>query len=265
MLPASLSGPAMQSKWDGLSEHLIASFYVVKKDERGDWVRDPDEPVIVRAPLTESSMEISLNWQSPFENAGAESKAPALMAMLQSGALQPFVDSVMGKKGTDAAAGSAQQKSNEFMAQFTGRTGITKLNSTQVFNGMPPVKFQITALFRAWSDPVAEVETPVDMLMKWALPVELSKDGSIIGRGVDTAKGDTDYVSALMPSRSPVHIAMNYKNRTYSPLVIESISPPINSHVNSNGRYVEMLVPMTICSLTAIDRADWANTRTSSL
>ena len=50
---------------------------------------------------------------------------------------------------------------------------------------------------------------------------------------------------------------MTYKGRTYAPLVIESIGQPISSPVDSNGRYVELLVPMTLCSLTALDRADW--------
>ena len=44
----------------------------------------------------------------------------------------------------------------------------------------------------------------------------------------------------------------------YSPLVIESIGQPIDSAIDSDGRYVELLVPMTLCTLTAIDRDDWA-------
>ena len=81
-----------------------------------------------------------------------------------------------------------------FLAQFEGRTGITKLNSTQVFNGMPPVKIQVTALFRAWRDSMKEVEAPFNKLMEWALPIELSKDGSVLARAAETAKGDMGYV-----------------------------------------------------------------------
>jgi len=184
--PPSLTANRLSSLWDGLSPHLLASFYEVGKIGDSGWgrIQGKTDVATVMAPLTEASMEIALNWQSPFEQAGPESKAPALMAMLQSGALQPIVDSVMGK----AKDGSAQQKSNSFLSQFEGRTGITKLNSTQVFNGMPPVKIQVAAMFRAWRNPAVEVEAPFDKLMEWALPIELSKDGSVLARAAETVK-----------------------------------------------------------------------------
>ncbi len=259
MTPPSLDKNALSSLWDGLSPHLIASFYEVGKigDAWGE-VTNKTDPKTVFAPLTEASMEIALNWQSPFEQAGPESKAPALMAMLQSGALQPIIDSLFGKTKGDEGGATAQQKSNDFLRQFEGRTGITKLNSTQVFNGMPPVKIQVTALFRAWRDPATEVEEPFNKLMEWALPVELSKDGSILARAAQTSKGDMGYIEALMPSRAPVCIAMKYKGRIYSPLVIESIGQPMSSPVDKNGRYVELAIPLTLCTLTALDRKDWA-------
>lgn len=249
------------SKWDGLSPHLIASFYEVRKTQDGSgWEPVPDKP-IVKAPLTDSSLEMTLNWQSPFENSGPESKAPALLAMLQSGALQPVVDAVLGNKkegATDPDANAAQQKSNEFLKQFEGRTGITKLNSTQVFTGMPPVKITATALFRAWINPKAEVHDPVEQLMQWSLPQLLSPDGSVLARAVQAVRGEMDYIDALLPSKAPVQVAMHYKGRTYSPLVIESIGQPIGSPVDANGRYTEMQVQMTLSTLTAIDGIDWA-------
>lgn len=248
------------SKWDGLSPHLIASFYEVRKTQDGSgWEPVPDKP-IVKAPLTDSSLEMTLNWQSPFENSGPESKAPALLAMLQSGALQPVVDAVLGNKKEGAAdpdANAAQQKSNEFLKQFEGRTGITKLNSTQVFTGMPPVKIQVTALFRAWSNSREEVMGPLTRLIRWALPQELSPDGSILARAVQAVKGERDYVNALLPSKAPAIIAMQYKLRTYVPMVIESISHPMSGPTDKTGRYTEMAVTMSLSTLTAIDQADF--------
>lgn len=102
-----------------------------------------------------------------------------------------------------------------------------------------------------------QVEAPFNKLMEWALPIELSKDGSVLARAAETAKGDMGYVEALMPSKSPTRIAMKYKGRTFAPLVIESIGMPLSSPVDASGRYVELAVPMTLCTLTAIDRKDW--------
>ncbi len=266
-MPASLTDPVLTSLWDGLSPHLIASFYEVAKTGEHTWDRIEGEggtdPVTVLAPLTEANLEMVLNWQSPFEQSGPESRAPALMAMLQSGALQPVVDAVMGKQ--KEGEGDAQSKSGEFLKQFEGRTGITKLNSTQVFNGMPPVKITVVALFRAWRNAASEVEAPFNKLMEWALPVELSEDGSVLARAVETAKGDMGYIEALMPSKSPTRIAMKYKGRVFSPLVIESIGMPLSSPVNSSGQFVQLAVPMTLCTLTALDRKDWSNVSFASL
>lgn len=259
--PPSLVSDSLSSQWDGLSPHLIASFYEVKKIKEGIWQRSNDtDPKSVFAPLTEASMEMSLNWQSPFEHAGPESRAPTLLAMLQSGALQPVIDAFLGNENPDRSAiGLAQQKSNEFVRQFEGRTGITKLNSTQVFNGMPPVKIQVTAIFRAWDDPTKEVEEPFNKLMEWALPVKLSPDGSVLARSAQAARGNSGFIDALVPSIAPTTIALRYKNRIYSPLVIEAISEQMTSSIDAKARYVELLVPMTLATLTALDRDDWVN------
>ena len=265
MSAPSLTATELKSDWKGLSPHLLAHFFEVDNDN-GVWKRtDKTDPDTVVAPLTEASMEMALNWQSPFEQSGPETKAPALMAMLQSGALQPVANVLLGMSRAAVDGAAAQKKSGEFLKQFEGRTGVTLLNSTQVFSGMAPVKFQVVAVFRAYADPVEEVEEPVARLMKWALPVELSKDGSVLARLAKTAKGDMGYVEALMPSRAPVRIGMQYKGRTYLPLVIESIGQPLNAPIDRNGRFVEQLIPMTLCTLTALDRGIWANFKKEAL
>ena len=256
---ATLGANALTSIWDGLSPHLIATFYEVAKtgDDAWDRIEGKTDPIAVMAPLTDANLEMVLNWQSPFENAGPETRAPTIFAMLQSGTLQPVIDALNPFK-------SDKQTSGKFAAgagtlkQFEGRTGITKLNSTQVFNGMPPVKITVTALFRAWRDSASEVEAPVNQLMQWALPVHLDENSTILSRAAEAAKGSRGWVDALLPSTSPVKIAMMYKNRIFSPLVIESIGMPLNSPVDASGRFVQLAVPMTLCTLTALDRKDWS-------
>ncbi|WP_295396365.1 hypothetical protein [uncultured Thiodictyon sp.] len=266
-------GDTASSLWGGLSKHLIASFYPVSKASNGVWSK-PDAAATVKAPLTEASMEVALNWHSPFENMGAEAKAPMLAAMLQSGAIAPVAQAlVTGAPAGGVVAGLAEGAQSA-LSGMQGRTGITKLNSTQVFSGMPPAKLQVTVLLRAWSDPLREVETPFNQLMDWALPMMLSPDDPLamaikcLAKGVtggfgsfaDAAKGAVD---VLMPSKAPVCVAMRYKGRIYSPLVIEAITDPIGSNVDASGRYVEKLFSMTLCTLTAIDRQDWAGMATS--
>jgi hypothetical protein len=238
---------ALMSQWDGLSPHLLASFYEVEHiGQTHDWARVQNSPV-VRAPLTESNLEVALGWHSPFE--GNSFVDPKLSTMLQSGALQ-------------------LQPVTNFMDNFDGRASITKLNSTQMFAGMPPVKITVTALFRAWSDPAKEVEAPFDQLMKWALPQHLEPDDWTrlkgVGRNVSSGKTMLETLKDAaaqfaLPSQAPVKIGLTYKGRDYYPLVIESIAAPLSSPIDKNGNFVELLVPMALCSLTAIDRDDWSN------
>lgn len=237
---------------DGLSEHLIAEFFEVKKDNNGSWSK-AENSVIVKSPLTECNMDLTAGWQSPFEGSGTDRGMPALSAMLQSGALKPWV-------GSDGKMGSA-------LSLLEGRSGVTKLNSTQTFSGMPPAKIQLVALFRAWADPIKEVEEPVNKLMEWFLPENLAPDGAILEAlkaAADATSGKTKLTGAIaegmLPSKSPIKIGMKYKKSIYLPMVIEGIGKPLASPVDKNGNFVELLIPITLCSLTAWDRSDWTNT-----
>ena len=241
---------ALSSVWDGLNPHLIARFWAVnyKGEEKNDGQH-------VRAPLSEAQLDVSLNWQSPFENMNLDSKAPAITGLMQGGA---FMDAAKNMK--DAGGGGAVEG---MVGMFEGRTGITKLNSTQIFYGMPPVKIQCTAVFRAYADAMSEVEEPFNQLMSWALPVELAKDmGSGIADAYRSVAGGNGMsgqqaINVVLPSSAPTPIAMLYKGRTFKPLVIEQISQPLASPIDKDGQFMQLVVPMTLCSLTAIDRKDW--------
>lgn len=244
---------SLSSQWDGLNKHLIAEFWEV--DRQGNQKGD----TVVAAPLSEASMDITLNWQSAFENAGPESKAPAIMALLQQGYLNPVLGGMGIGGNVNGAVAGIGNNIGAAIKEAEGRTGMTKLNSTQVFSGMPPVKFPVTAVFRAWADAISEVEAPFNQLMKWALPIDLADDG-LVGQALKAASGQGSVpmdIKALMPSVAPTIIAMRYKNRVYKPLVIEAISQPLASPIDGDGRFMQLIVPMTICSLAAIDRADW--------
>jgi len=237
-----------QSVWDGLNPHLIARFWAVKYD--GSATGDGGT---VRAPLSEAQLDVTLNWQSPFENMTVDAKAPAITGLLQQGAANS-VATFMKEQSNGLLDIEGQVKS------FEGRTGITKLNSTQIFYGMPPVKIQCTAIFRAWADAMYEVEEPFNQLMEWALPKELAQDlasGAAAAAGALASGQKVDGVGIVLPSSAPTPIAMLYKGRTFKPLVIEQISQPLASPIDKDGKFMQLIVPMTLCSLTAIDRADW--------
>ncbi len=237
----------LTSEWGKLSEHLVASFWEV--DRAGKRV-DPD--LTLKAPLLDPSLEVTLNWQSPFENVGSD-VLPTLQQLLSSGEAKKnagLIDEFLSKF-VDLDLSAA-------VATLEGKASITKLNSTQIFNGMPPIKFQVTLLFRAWKDAKREVEQPLEQFMKWALPVHLDNTTGL----QRVSKAVNDEISgkeAFLPSQTPVFIAMKYKNRIYKPLVVESVSVPLSSPIDKNGNFVELSVPVQLASLAAIDRNDWAS------
>ena len=248
------------SLWDGLNRNLIARFFEV--DHTGMPVGD----LVLRAALAdETQLDLTLNWQSPFEQAGPESKAPTVMAMLQSGAIQPLLEGAAKTLEQAGASSAAQAVRGAAVSadQARGRTGMTKLNSTQVFSGMPPIKIQTTLLLRAWRDPGVEVEKPLDQLMQWALPRELAPEGTLLTGAMEYARGEKTFLEAALPSLAPTLIGLIYKGRQYAPMVIESVSVPLHSPIDRDGRFVQMAVGVTLSSLTAWDRRDWAASRFS--
>jgi len=245
---------ALSSIWDGLNPNLIALFYEVNRDGT-----KTNSDILVQSPLVDGSLDIRLNWNSPFEGAGVDGIIPTLSAMLQSGQAQPIID-LLGKY--DITNEEVTNDLTKYSKNAIGKTGITKLNSTQVFSGMPPIKFSATLLFRAWRDARVEVEEPLSQMVMWALPKRLAKQSTIILRAVEsfvTDKNAEKLIQSLFPSDSPTLIAMKYKGKTYSPLVIESVNYPLTSPIDSNGNMVSVSVSVSLSTLTAMSATDWQN------
>lgn len=230
----------LTSEWGNLNSNLLAEFYEVDRTGK----RVPDG-VVVRAPLSDSSLDITQNWQSPFENV-AQSTWPTVQQLLQSAAGAPLAERVDDKLGTEL---------KKLISSIGGKSSVTKLNSVQVWSGAPPASLTVTAVFRAWKDSKREVEDPVNQLMQWALPVYLADDGLLLSRLTDFNSDS----NAFLPSIVPSILAFKYKNRVYSPVVIESITLPIGSSIDTDGQFVELSIPIKLATLTSIDRGDWRN------
>lgn len=257
--PAPKQAKVLSSDWTGLNGNLLARIVPVKRDPQGNgWVQSLDVRALnetysvddgfeVHAPITDGNSEISQNWNSPFEGAGAESKAPTLSALLQSGTASVDVQAFLATLGGEASITSALQS-------VQGRTGITKLNSTQVFSGMPPVKLSFTMHFRAIRDPQKEVTAPLIQLKQWSVPQLLASDGFLAG-ALKTGT-TTGILEKIFPSVSPQIVAFSYGDLTYSPMVIENISDPITAPRESSGALISVSVQITMATLTAIDGRD---------
>lgn len=258
------------SDWTGLSPHLLARIYPVRKLADGSgWEQGrkregtttdqyvADDGIEVHAPMSDGTSEIALNWTSPFENSGAESKIPALSAMLQSGSMTSILQGIGSAGVLSDTMGDMAKQSADFARRIEGKTGITKLNSTQIFSGMPPNKLTFTLHFRAFRDAIREVREPVLKLKEWALPQALAADGLIAG-GIKNGTSQ-NVIDTLFPSLTPQIVGLRYGDMTYQPMVIESVSDPITNPRTEQGVMVACSVQITLGTLTALDRADMRN------
>jgi hypothetical protein len=251
----------LKSKWDGLSKHLLARFYPVERITQGEgknqtsrWEQITDQAE-VHAPITDGTADHTANWNSPFENMGMDQRFSSFSALLQSGSLEPVANIIDGVRsainGFFNEQGSTDAATNQAKA-LEGKTGVTKLNSMQIYNGSPPSKITVTVHFRAYSDPYEEVERPINQLIKWALPRHLAYEGA-----VGTALRGNWKDLSLYPSQTPQIIAMKYAGMLFSPLVIESAPYTITGPRDSKGFLLSAQMQLTLGALTAIDAEDW--------
>lgn len=253
----------LKSNWGSLHSSLFATIAPCDKD--GNVTAGA---VSVTAPLIDSAdMQQQFSWQSPFENYTADAKHPTLAAALQSGLISQATEAIGAAGSAGSMAAEAVKPLAEIFAQAEGRTGITKLNSRQVFVGHEPLKIDITMAFRAYQDPVSEVIQPIKALWAMPYPAELAEDVLTetvkAGNNADTSKMDV-LLTALFPSEAPQYVALTYKGETYKPLVIESISRPLINPYSAFGD-IYATVQLTLGTHRSWDRKDVQNTSSSAV
>lgn len=245
------------SQWGGLSEFLFAIIFPC--DAKG--VETLDEKGLtlgIAAPATEVMFDSTLNWQSAFEQAGPETKAPTIMALLQTGQIAAVANALQSQLPDGPAGDLARdmaKKTENWAKSLEGRTGITKLNSRQVFSGMPPVRITLILHLRAVTDPEAEVVAPYEKLLGWSWPQKLAPNGVVS----EIITNGGNFIHAMFPSEAPQMVGFRYGNNRYSPMVVESISNPLDGPMDSKGRPIYRSVQLTLATLTALDKNDVAS------
>jgi hypothetical protein len=221
----------------------------------------------VFAPISEATIELSANWQSPFEQSGPESKAPAFAALVQSGAAGPLL-SALFNLGNDASKkadeanfiGRLAGELNDAATTMTGRSGMTKINAMQIFSGAPPMKINLTAHFKAFADGASEVQAPVDQLARWHLSQEMAINGTLVN-AINAVKQGGSLMQAFFPSKSPTLVGFQFRGMYIAPMVIENMSYPLNPPCDAKGNPIEMSVQLTLATLTSLDAGDWQRMR----
>lgn len=245
------------AQWGQLSPHLIARIYPCNPD--GTEKFSDGVSLGIKGPITEAAFDATLNWQSPFEQMGPESKAPTLMAMLQTGQIATVANAIQavipGNNPVSELGRTVAGKAEAWAKDLEGHTGITKLNSRQVFAGMPPIRLMFQFHLRAVTSAQAEVMQPFQRLLEWALPQKLAPNG--VFNEVISPNGE-GFIKSMFPSLAPQMVGFTYGNNRYAPMVIEQIGHPLDGPMDQNGLPIYRVVQLTLATLTALDKNDVA-------
>lgn len=225
----------------GLSPLQTVKIYRVYRLPEGGWGRVPNQDVhiIVGFPIGETVLTLSTNWNSPFENAGLESVAGNTTSLLQSGELAEIAQLIGLETGQITNAGD--------------RSSMNLLSSTQIFSGQPPADLPLTLRFRAIKDAHKEVELPIRFLASWMVAQEIREGGGLRIAAKDAKSGSVG-AETLLPTKIPVFVCVEYGNRIFQPMIIESITEPINTKLNRLGQRTECEISLKLQSLFAWDR-----------
>lgn len=270
--PVYKSKSADNARWGDINKNLLAQIYVVDKqgNKQGGFT--------VEAAITEGSIELASQYSSPFD-ANPDQRMPTLMGLVQSGefvsSLGNIANSAESSNGLIGVAANALAKVGEVtgfsnvlksvgnaIESVAGKTNLTKVNSTLIFNSTQGVRMSLTLHLRAWEDAKKEVEEPISWLEKWSLPASLSTKGIAQNVANSVSKNDSlteGVFGGLFPSTVPPFIAITHAGRTYLPFLIESISTQLVTERDSNMNRLAVTVTITIVSRTAWDATDIKN------
>lgn len=241
--------------WGTVSKHKFAEVNIctVSRDENNNEVItvDSNQPT-VRAFLVDGDKTMESQWQTPFENSNPELKMPMLMAGLQTGqtviSMGAAAPAILGDTAS-AVTKSAIQPIADFVKSVQGHTNLNKVNTTQVFLSTASVRLNLSLFFIALSDAKIEVEEKIMRLESWAVPAKLSQ-GTVLTDVIEQG------VAGLFSGIIPPYIALTTHGKTYWPFILESVSAPIVTPIDTHGNRLNLAVNLSLMSRTAWDAED---------
>jgi len=273
------SGKTLGSVWreKGLNKNLVVKIRPVVEGnfEGGQGQQtyniDTSQPT-VESIFEDADFSIESQYSTPFESSNPEGRLPNLMGMIQSGQINAAYYSLFALSNDPTGVGATVAEGVSMAANVTGvgdmlsesegklqgllgRSNFTKLNSRQIFTSSNSVRITGTLFFQAWANAKVEVEDALQQLQIWSSAAELSKQSLLVGGIKD------GFSEAMFPSIIPPLVQLQYGGKTYSPMVIESVSAPITAPMTKDGDRIAVRVQVVFLSLTAWDAQNIIDTR----
>lgn len=273
------NGKTLGSVWreKGLNKNLVVKIRPVIEGNIEGGQGQQTYNVDTSQPTVESIFEdadfaIESQYSTPFESSNPDGRLPNLMGMIQSGQINAAYYSLFALSNDPTGVGATVAEGVSIAANVTGvgdmlseaegklqgllgRSNFTKLNSRQIFTSSNSVRITGSLFFQAWADAQSEVEDALQQLQVWSSAVELSKQSLLVGGIKD------GFSEAMFPSIIPPLVQPQYGGKTYSPMVVESVSAPITAPMTKDGNRIAVRVQVVFLSLTAWDAQNIINTR----
>lgn len=273
------NGKTLGSVWreKGLNKNLVVKIRPVIEGniEGGQGQQtyniDTSQPT-VESIFEDADFAIESQYSTPFESSNPEGRLPNLMGMIQSGQINAAYYSLFAVSNDPTGVGAKVAEGVSMAAEVTGvgdmlsesenklqgllgRSNFTKLNSRQIFTSANSIRITGTLFFQAWANAKVEVEDALQQLQVWSSAAELSSQSLLVGGIKD------GFSEAMFPSIIPPLVQLQYGGKTYSPMVVESVSAPITAPMTKDGDRIAVRVQVVFLSLTAWDAQNIINTR----
>jgi len=205
---------------------------------KADYDLPPDlKDIAIRGRILSDDMSASVNWESSLEGSDAESNFSFTSALAQSGLLESFTNSNM----------------------FLGKTLINNLETIQIFKGIEAQEINLQLEFVAFKDPYVEVELPLQLLLKMALPQLTNGISQTLYNDILSAIKSGQAVDSKYFGYVPFDIVVNIGNRRYNAdrFVIANISSDRDElKLHKSGYDLKRVVNLTLKSKKALNRDD---------
>ncbi len=204
----------------------------------------------VRARIISYSVSNQAEWANKFEGTDGDSQFSMTSAILQNGEFAKELDS-------------------ETAMQLAGKTLITKAQSTQIWTGLQPQSISLELEFRAFSDPINEVEAPIQELTRMMSPIlndnvlDSGKKALEESKSMATSKGTTQSsidkategkVLGVVPAKIAVSLFKKRFNATYR---IESMEESVDEvKIDGSGNRVYQRISLSLGSSEGITKPD---------
>jgi len=203
-------------------------------------IDDSLKDVSIRGLLVSDDLNVSIDWESPFEGSNEGSSMGSLSSLVQSGIAQSFISN----------------------SSLLGRTTSNIIESVQVFKGVAPQELNLTLNFTAFSDPLIEVEYPIIALLKIMSP-QLTLGGSteVLKKVIDAISNNKDIsLDDSVFGFIPYDVVLDYNNKRFSSdmrFVITNLSSNRDKiQIDKNGNAIKREVTLTLKSKKSMNRDD---------